>query len=466
MKYAIVTLGCKVNQFETQAMEAMLRARGHAPAGAGEADAVIVNSCAVTAESGRKSRQALRRLLAENPNAVGALCGCYSQIEPEAAAELGAAVVYGSGDRAGFVEAVEKAVSQRKAGPMQTAQVQRPDEPTQSSGGVRGGKAPSDPICDAVEQTCSTSIDDPFKRRYFEPLPAGALEGRTRAYLKIEDGCDNFCSYCVIPYARGRVRSMALADIRAEAARLQAEGFRELIVTGIEIASYGKDLRDGSRLADALCAVAEAAPDARVRIGSLEPTVVTPEFCARLQKAGNVCRHFHLSLQSGCDRVLAAMRRKYDTARFRQSAEWLREAFPGCALTADLIAGFPGETEEDFAQTLDFIRGIGFAEMHVFPYSPRPGTKAAALPDQLTHAVKNARAAKAQRCADEMQLAFLDAQVGKTLPVLFETRHGDRWQGHSDHYCEVLAPGENLHGIMENVQISARDGKKLVGNIV
>ncbi len=427
MKYAILTLGCKVNQFETQAMEAMLRAHGHMPAAAGEADVVIVNSCAVTAESGRKSRQALRRMLAENPGAVAAVCGCYSQIEPEAAKELGAAVVYGSGDRAGFVNAVERAVAQHAA------------------------------------EVC---IDDPLRRRAFEPLPAGALEGRTRAYLKIEDGCDNFCSYCVIPYARGRVRSMPLAEIGSEAARLQREGFRELILTGIEISSYGKDLRDGSGLADAICAAASAAPGTRLRIGSMEPTVVTQAFCRRLRDAGNICRHFHLSLQSGCDRTLKAMNRKYDTARFSESAALLREAFPGCALTADLITGFPGETEADFAQTMEFIRSIGFAEMHVFPYSIRPGTKAAGLPGQLTHAVKNARAALAQAAADEMQIAYLDAQVGKTLPVLFETEHGAFWQGHSDNYCEVLASGAALHGIMESVQISARDGKKIVGNIV
>ena len=427
MFYAILTLGCKVNQFETQAMETMLRARGHLPAEPGRADAVIVNSCAVTAESGRKSRQALRRMLSENPGAVGAVCGCYSQIEPEAAAALGAAVVFGSGDRAGFVEAVERAVAERKA---------------------------------------ETRIDDPFGRRCFEPLPAGALEGRTRAYLKIEDGCDNFCAYCVIPYARGRVRSMPLADIRAEAARLQSEGFRELIVTGIEISSYGKDLCDGSGLAEAVCAAAESAPATRLRIGSMEPTVVTERFCRAIAAAGNICPHFHLSLQSGCDKTLKAMNRKYDTARFRESAALLRSAFPGCALTADLITGFPGETEADFDITLDFIRSIGFAEMHVFPYSIRPGTKAAGMPGQLTHAVKNARAALAQAAAEEMQLAYLDAQVGKTLPVLFETQHDGVWQGHTDNYCEVLAAGENLHGIMESVQISARDGKKLVGNIV
>ena len=427
MKYAIVTLGCKVNQFETQAMETLLRSRGHEPAAQGEADVVIVNSCAVTAESGRKSRQALRRMLADNPGAVGAICGCYSQIEPEEAAALGAAVVFGSGDRAKFVEAVERAVNAHAA---------------------------------------ETYVDDPFRRTLFEPLPAGALEGRTRAYLKIEDGCDNFCSYCVIPYARGRVRSMPIAEIRREAARLQSEGFKELIVTGIEISSYGKDLRDGSSLADAVCAAAESAPLTRIRIGSMEPTIITPEFCARLQSAGSVCRHFHLSLQSGCDRTLRDMHRKYDTARFRESAQLLRSAFPECALTADLIAGFPGETSEDFDGTLRFIESIGFAEMHVFPYSIRPGTKAAQMPGQLTHAEKNARAARAQEIADRMQTDYLDAQIGRKLTVLFETEHGGRWQGHSDNYCEVLTPGENLHGIIKSVQITAREGKKLVGIIV
>ena len=427
MKYAIQTLGCKVNQFETQAMETFLRERGHVPAERGKADVVIVNSCAVTAESGRKSRQALRRMMAENPEAVGAICGCYSQIEPERSAALGAAVLFGSGDRAGFVDALERAVAQRRS------------------------------------ERC---VDDPFRRKEYEQLPAGALEGRTRAYLKIEDGCDNFCSYCVIPYARGSVRSMPLAAIRSEASRLQQEGFRELIVTGIEISSYGKDLRNGTGLADVICAVSEGAPQTRIRLGSMEPTIVTEEFCSRLYAAGNICRHFHLSLQSGCDRTLAAMRRKYDTARFMESVARLRSAFPGCALTADLITGFPGETEEDFQCTLSFINRVGFAEMHIFPYSIRPGTKAAEMPEQLTHAVKNARAAAAQAAADRMQRDYLDAQTGQTLSVLFETEHDGWWLGHSDNYCEILSKGKNLHGIIENVQISERSGKRLVGNIV
>ena len=429
MKYVFATLGCKVNQFETQAMEAILLSHGHTPTDAGDADAVIVNTCAVTAESGRKSRQTVRRLLSENPGAVAAVCGCFSQIEPEETAALGADVVFGSGDRAKFVEAVETAVAERRG-----------------------------------EQ----SVDDPFRRLTIEHLAAGALEGRARAYLKIEDGCDNFCTYCVIPYARGRVRSLPLADVAAESARLAAEGFREIIVTGIEISSYGKDFRDGTTLADAVSAAAESAADARVRLGSLEPTVVTEAFCRRLAAQGSICPHFHLSLQSGCDRTLAAMHRKYDTAGFRRAAALLREAFPGCALTADLIAGFPGETEDDHAAALAFIREIGFAEMDIFPYSVRPGTKAAAMPDQLPHAVKQRRAREAQRIADEMQLMYLDAQIGKTLSVLLETAGDGAWQGHSENYCEVRVPdaGENWHGVMKNVKILAREGKKLSGIVV
>ena len=428
MKYAIVTLGCKVNQFETQAMETLLQSHGHIPTQNGDADMVIVNTCAVTAESGRKSRQAVRRLLHDNPGAAAAVCGCFSQIEPEEMEALGAAVVFGSGDRLKFVEAVEAA---------------------------------------AAERSSVRSVDDPFRRTELELLPAGALEGRTRAYMKIEDGCDNFCTYCVIPYARGRVRSMPLRTAAAEAARLQGEGFWELIVTGIEISSYGKDFpKERIGLADVLCAIAKAAPETRVRIGSIEPTVITEEFCKKIAACGNICPHFHLSLQSGCDKTLKAMHRKYDTAGFLRATELLRGAFPGCALTADLITGFPGETGEDHAATLDFIQRIGFAEMHVFPYSVRPGTKAAAMPGQLTHAVKNRRAAEAQAAAQRMQQEYLDAQIGRRLQVLFETEQDGLWRGHSDNYCEVCAAGENLHGVMNYVQIAERDGEKIVGKIV
>ena len=427
MKYAIATLGCKVNQFESQAIETLLAARGHSRTEAGDADAVIVNTCAVTGESGRKSRQAVRRLQKENPAAVTAVCGCWSQLSPAQAEELGAQVVFGSGDRAGFVEALERAVSARQ-------QVQ--------------------------------GVDDPFRRRTLEMLPAGALEGRTRAYLKIQDGCDNFCAYCVIPYARGRVRSMELDRIRSEASRLRVEGFREIVVTGIEISSYGKDLPGRPGLALAVTAAAEAAGDVRIRLGSLEPTVVNEAFCRMLADAGTVCPHFHLSLQSGCDRTLARMGRKYDTARFAAAVELLRSHFPGCALTADLIAGFPGETEADAADSVAFLRKTGFAAVHVFPYSPRPGTPAAEMPDQLPRAEKERRAAQARAAAAESKRAYLAAQVGRTLPVLFETA-GPGWvQGHSDNYCLVRAGGEKLHGIMKNVKILSVSREKLMGIIV
>jgi len=428
MKYIIATLGCKVNQYETQAMDALLRARGHESAAPGEiADAVIVNSCAVTAESGRKSRQTIRRLRDENPGAVLAVCGCYSQLSPDETAALGAEVIFGSAEHESFVRAVERAVS--------------------GGGGER-------------------EIDEPFRRREFEKLAAGAVSGRTRAMLKIQDGCVNFCSYCIIPYTRGRLRSLPLADAAAETARLASEGYGELVLTGIEIASYGLDLPGKPDLAALVETVAASSGDMRIRLGSLEPTVVTEELCRRLAAAGKLCRHFHLSLQSGCDRTLRAMNRKYDTARFFAAAELLRRYFPGCGLTCDLITGFPGETERDHAETLDFLRRCAFSDMHIFPYSRRPGTPADAMPDQCSRAVKAARAREAQAVAASLHRAFLDQSLGKTLPVLFETESEGFSAGHSDTYVLVRASGAGLRGRTLPVRITAIEGEGLVGEIV
>ncbi len=428
MKYIITALGCKVNQYEAQAVETLLRERGLTPAAEGEpADLVIVNTCAVTAEGGRKSRQTIRRLRESHPGALTAVCGCWSQLSPEDAASIGADVIHGSGAKQEFVEDILKALAERQQ---------------------------------------ITEVDDPFQRRIFEDLPAGAVSGRTRAMLKIQDGCVNFCTYCIIPYTRGRLRSLPMEAIERRCADLAGEDYRELVLTGIEVASYGVDLDGKPNLADAICAAAQAAPGLRLRLGSLEPTVVTEEFCRRIAETKQVCDHFHLSLQSGCDRTLRNMNRKYDTAAFTRVTELLRQYFPGCALTADLITGFPGETEEDQAETLDFLRKIAFSQVHVFPYSRRPGTRADAMPGQLTARLKADRAHEAQRVADETRLAYLDAQIGRTLAVLFETEHGDCWQGHSPNYCTVLAPGENLHGIVRNVEITGRDGQNLVGNLV
>ncbi len=421
MKYLIATLGCKVNQYETQAMEERLQRDGHIPVTPGEtADAVIVNTCAVTAESGRKSRQMIRRLHEENPGAVVAVCGCYAQLSPEENAEIGAQVIFGSGDRMAFVKAVERAV--------ETGEAER-------------------------------RIDRPFARKQIELLPAGAVSGRTRAMLKIQDGCRNFCTYCIIPYVRGSLRSMPIEAAVSETRRLREEGFREMVLTGIEVASYGLDLPGHPTLTDLVEAVAAEAGNMRLRLGSLEPTVITENFCRRLAASGKLCRHFHLSLQSGCDRTLKAMNRKYDTAFFYRTVELLREYFPGCALTGDLIAGFPGETEEDHRETLEFIRRCAFAELHVFPYSRRPGTPADKLPDQLTQAVKSRRAHEAKAVSEKTGQAFLEASVGQTLPVLFESAEGEGALGHSDTYLYVRVPKQGLRGELRDVRIlSVKDG--------
>ncbi len=428
MNYIIYTLGCKVNQYETQAMEQVLVRRGHKRAEPGKADAVIINTCAVTAESARKSRQAIRRLRAGNPGALVAVCGCLSQLEPEEALSLKADIIAGSGDRVSFVGELEQAFDRRGEG--------------------------------------RNLLDEPFKRREFERLPPGPVEGRTRAYLKIEDGCDNFCAYCVIPYARGRVLSLPQDEAASLASDLERAGYRELVLTGIEIASYGRDLKDGSNLASLVKAVAAAAPGLRLRLGSLEPTIVTEGFCRALKEAGTVCRHFHLSMQSGSDATLKAMGRKYDTARFMESVRLLRQHFPDCGLTADLIVGFPGETEEHHGETLAFIEACGFSAMHIFPFSERPGTKAASMGGKVDKATKERRAREAREAAAITRQKYLGSCVGKTLPVLFERRTEDRWLGHADNYCPVSAEGEGRRGIVGNVQIMGVSGEILVGKIV
>ena len=341
MRIAIHTLGCKVNQVETAALEAELCRRGHVLVPFEEAaDAYIVNTCTVTAVSDKKSRQMVRQAQKRAPGAVVAVCGCYAQTAPEAVEALGVDLVAGTAGRMAFLDDLEALLSARARAPRVT-------------------------------------VDDSMARRTFEALPAGGLEGRTRAMLKVEDGCVNFCSYCIIPYARGPVRSLSLEDAAAEAARLAGEGYRELVLTGIEISSWGRDLPGRPGLAELVEAVCRAAPGCRVRLGSLEPRTITEDFCRRCAALPNLCPHFHLSLQSGCDATLKRMNRKYDTARYLQSVELLRAWFPRPGITTDLIVGFPGETEAEFSATLDFLRQCAFSAMHIFPYSRRTGTPAA-----------------------------------------------------------------------------------------
>ncbi|MDR0838047.1 MAG: tRNA (N(6)-L-threonylcarbamoyladenosine(37)-C(2))-methylthiotransferase MtaB [Oscillospiraceae bacterium] len=422
MRFYIETLGCKVNQYESAAISALLAERGHVASSVGEpCDVAIVNTCAVTGDASRQSRQTARRLKKLFPDAKLAVCGCASQIDPDAARALGADLIAGTGDKRGLADAIEKLT--RVVG----------DTP-------RGTGA--DPYG-----------DDFALPREFEPLPSGAVPGRTRAMLKIQDGCDNFCAYCVIPRARGRVRSLPV-DACADAAReLDDHGYREIVITGIEICSYGKDIDAG--LTDALSAISAAAPHARLRLGSLEPSCVTESFVAALAALPNLCDHFHLSLQSGSDDVLRRMRRRYTTAEFSAALGLLRKNFPNCGVTADVIAGFPGETDAQHAETAAFLQKCAFSQLHVFPYSRRPGTPAAAMENQLPNAVKKSRAAELRAIGGQTRAAFLASQLGKTLDVLFEREADGASVGHSGNYLEITERVTGARGKILPVLITA-----------
>ena len=428
MRIALYTLGCKVNQYETQAMEQELTTQGHELVAFEEpADAYIINTCSVTAVSDKKSRQMIRRAKKMNPHAIVAACGCYAQTHTDEVAALGIDLVGGTGQRMEFLRQL---------------------------------------LAAAEEKRQRVLVDDALHRHEFEVLPAGGQMSRTRAMLKVEDGCRNFCSYCIIPFARGPVRSLPVAEAVRQTEQLAAEGYREVVLTGIEISSWGQDLSGEQSLVDLLEAVSEAAGDMRLRLGSLEPRTITEDFCRRASRLKNLCPHFHLSLQSGCDETLRRMNRRYDTARYLESVALLRAYFSGVAVTTDLITGFPGETEEEFEKTLAFLRRCAFAQIHVFPYSIRPGTRAAAM-DQVPKSVKEARAARAGQVAAELHEKYLRSCVGQIFPVLFEQAGEDGcFVGHAPNYMEVAAAGENLHNCLRSVRITGVDGSVLKGEIL
>ena len=422
MKFAFYTLGCKTNQYETQAMEHLLLEKGHEIGSFEEAcDGYVINTCSVTAVADKKNRAVIRRCRRDNPQAVIAVCGCYSQHDPEAVRALGIDVIGGSGQRQAFVEMLLDA---------------------------------------AGEKRHEEQLDNALGRREFECLPAGGLEERTRAMLKVQDGCVNFCTYCIIPYTRGPIRSAPLEVAVAQAKELAVRGYREIVLTGIEIAGWGQDQPGKPELALLVEEICKAVPDLRIRLGSLEPRVVTEDFCRRLSVFSNLCPQFHLSMQSGSDTVLSRMKRKYDTARYYQSVELLRKFFPECAVTTDMIVAFPGETEEEFAESLAFIRKCAFADMHIFPYSRRPGTPADKMPGQHNNATKEARSRGAIALAEEMSRAYREGFVGRTLEVLFEEREGEFYTGHAPNYIKVYARGENLHNEIRTVTVLEvyRDG--------
>lgn len=427
-KAASFALGCKVNQYESEAIAELFAEKGYEIVGIDEeADVYVINTCTVTNFGDKKSRQLIRKVKRQNENAIVAVVGCYAQTAPKELMEIaGVNLVIGTKDRAQIVEMVEQ---------------------YDRANGVEN------------------HVSDIMKERVFEPLSIQKLANRTRAYLKIQDGCSQYCSYCIIPYARGPIRSREPQEVVAEVKRLAENGFKEVVLTGIHVASYGKDRRDTSLL-DILKQVHEVEGIERIRFSSIEPNVVTEEFAQTMATLPKVCDHFHLSLQSGCDKTLKEMNRKYDTEKYRQAAATLRKYLPKVALTTDIIVGFPGETEEDFRESYAFAEEIGFAKIHVFPYSPKRGTPAAARKDQLLNAVKAERSHTLIQLSDKMAADFLADAVGTDAEVLYERAVGDGiYEGHTTNYMKVHGRSEvDLINRICKTHITRAEGEMLFGD--
>lgn len=431
MTVGIYTLGCKVNQYESQALsEALERAGYTIGAPSGQCDAYIINTCTVTAEADRKVRQFVRRAISSNPDARILVCGCSSQRDPNAIAKIpGVDYISGNASKMSLVDTLTSLLSRPKAG--------SPD-------------------------VCVTDI----MKAPFEDISVSSFE-RTRAYIKIEDGCESPCAYCVIPSVRGKIRSKSKDAVLQEAASLAEKGFREIVLTGIEICSWGKDLGDET-LCDLLEELDRIPGIERIRLGSMDPHFFSPAHIERLAALTHLAPHIHLAVQSCCDSTLARMRRKYNTAMLAQRMRSLRAAIPDLMFTTDIMTGFPGETEEEFAQTKVFFAAAGFLYAHIFTYSRRPGTEADRMPDQVPENVKIRRSAELEAIRKQTVAELLDACVGRTFPVLFETQENGSAFGRAPNYLGISVPipeGAALHGRIRNVRVLASDGVQLSGEL-
>lgn len=426
------TLGCKVNQYETEAMITLFKDAGYRICDFSDVcDVYVINTCTVTGTGERKSRQMINRAHQKNPDAVIAVVGCYSQVEPEKVRKTeGVSIVLGTKDRSRIVELTQKALKEKSS-------------------------------------DCTVNVYDIMKQREYEELWITSYEDKTRAFVKIEEGCTEFCSYCIIPYARGPVRSRPIESIKKEVTALSENGYREIVLTGIHIGSYGRDLENVS-LIDAIDAVSEVEGIKRVRLGSVEPRVLTEDFVLKISQNPKICDHFHISLQSGCDKTLRAMNRKYTTDEYRQAVKRLRNAFENPAITTDIITGFPGETREDFETTLDFAKEISFSEIHVFPYSPRKGTKAAEMEEQVEKKEREKRAKELIEAANNLHSEYLKAFIGKEAEVLFEQKNkGGMFEGHMKNYVKVcIASNEDICHKILNVKLKKFSGKELFGEVI
>lgn len=433
-KIAFYTLGCKVNQADTASMENLFLRSGHQLVSFdGEADVYIINTCVVTNTGQRKSRQTIHRAIRKNPNALIVVTGCYPQTAAEEVKAIaGVDMIIGNQDRAQIVRLVEERLAHRQTDTL-----------------------------DAVHKlTASTA---------FEEMAAGDITDKTRAFLKIQEGCNQFCTYCIIPYARGPLRSRSLESIRTETQRLISAGFKEIVLIGIHLGCYGKENPDGPTLYDAVKTVLDVPGVQRLRLGSLESVEVEPRLLTLMQEDARFCRHLHLPLQSGCDKTLQAMHRPYTTAKFKTLLADIKTKVPNIAITTDVIVGFPGETEADFETTCKFAESCGFSKMHIFPFSARKGTPAEKFAGAVTEAVKKERADILGRIDETIHKAFLQAMVGQTAEVLFEQPAGeDYFEGLTGNYQRVFVKsgGRNLGGEILPVKITAFDGEKLLGEII
>lgn len=433
-KIAFYTLGCKVNQADTASMENLFLRSGHQLVSFdGEADVYIINTCVVTNTGQRKSRQTIHRAIRKNPNALIVVTGCYPQTAAEEVKAIaGVDMIIGNQDRAQIVQLVEERLAHRQTDTL-----------------------------DAVHKlTASTA---------FEEMAAGDITDKTRAFLKIQEGCNQFCTYCIIPYARGPLRSRSLESIRTETQRLISAGFKEIVLIGIHLGCYGKENHDGPTLYDAVKTVLDVPGVQRLRLGSLESVEVEPRLLTLMQEDARFCRHLHLPLQSGCDKVLQAMHRPYTTTKFKTLLADIKTRVPDIAITTDVIAGFPGETEADFETTCKFAESCGFSKMHIFPFSARKGTPAEKFAGAVTEAVKKERADILGKFDETMHKTFLQAMVGQNAEVLFEQPAGeDYFEGLTGNYQRVFVKsgGRNLGGEILPVKITAFDGEKLLGEII
>ena len=423
---AFHTLGCKVNQYDTQAMLEAFLSRGYTLREFDEtADVYVVNTCTVTGTGDKKSLQMVRRALKTNPAAHVVIAGCLAQRDGEKLLETGARLVIGNAHRAQVVDLLEEAIAGNQS---------------------------------------TSAVEKDLLRVPFEPLKIERFAERTRAAIKIQEGCDRYCTYCIIPYVRGGIRSRKVEDIRAEATILANAGFEELVLTGIHLTSYGRDL-NGETLLDAIDACRVEGVK-RIRLGSLEPVIVTEEFAKAVSERPEVCPQFHLALQSGSDTVLKRMRRRYTTEAFYESACLLRKYMPNCAITTDVICGFPGETEEEFAQTMAFTKKVHFARMHVFPYSARKGTPAATMSGQVPKKVREDRTRTLISQGHELAKSYHESMIGTVCEVLFEEEEDGMLSGYTREYVHCRAKGTLPQNALSMVRITAADENGMTGEII